>query len=131
MDTRRTSSWKPRIAHRGPRYAVFAFATEPHVRGTWSTRVTGSDAAFVAAFLNRQLQLLKESELTSDASFLYVVLRSAAQHDDELAVTQDGPVAELGYGRSPRAPDIWPLLEVRELMALAVAALREEIAGHP
>jgi hypothetical protein len=80
---------------------------------------------FVAQFLEARREGLDESELASDATFLYVVVRRAPKADDDRSmVATDTPVAEFGYGAPPASPDDWPLIELETLIRASISELR-------
>ena len=81
--------------------------------------------AFAGDFLNGRLADLSESDLLSEANFLYVVFRRAPSPEDtRMQVGRDTPIAEFGYGGPPRSPEEWPVVELRTLLESAIRKLR-------
>lgn len=81
--------------------------------------------AFVADFLESRQEHLGQTELSSSASFFYVVVRRAlASEGDTGEIGSGTPIAEFGYGSPPACPEGWPLAELATLLRAAIDELR-------
>ena len=123
VSSRSSGGWRARSMYRDKPYAVFAFVSDPVVQRSQPPLPSEQDAAFVVRFLRRCLESESEVDLSSEASFLQLVFRREPSELDELKVCKHGPIAEFGFGLYPAAPESWPVLTLRQLMAAAISAL--------
>jgi hypothetical protein len=74
-------------------------------------------------FLTTKLHSAESAELSSDASFLYLVLSREPLAADQDAIGSTGPLVEYGFGEFPAAPEEWSSCSLGHLLARAVQEL--------
>jgi len=78
----------------------------------------------VARFLETSRIELDESDLSSDVTFLYVVMSHAPQSEDDRGDIGTGtPIAEFGFGAPPASPEDWPSVQLKTLLQASVDEL--------
>lgn len=121
-----SGGWKPPWRYDEEPHAALVVRSSPgRPVVSWAPPGRTQEREFVARFLETRGERLDESELSSDATFLYVVVRRAPRaNDDRDTIGPDTPVAEFGYGGPPASPDEWPLVKLETLIQASVFELR-------
>jgi hypothetical protein len=129
MDTFRDMiAWRPPYQSPGVPHAVMAATTdESDAQLFWLPSGSAELETFARQFLEDYVSRLSESDLSSEVSFVYVVFsRQPEPSDTDMRIGQGTPVMEVGFGSPPAAPEEWPLVELRTLLAFAIQELRRK-----
>lgn len=123
-----STGWKPHTEYRASRYATVVWVSEPETQASQERLPNERDVAFVVGFLKHRLEIEGERQLSTEVSYLVLVLARPPGEADAFEITQDGPAVEFGYGVYPSAPESWPSTTLRELLHAAIAGvgLREK-----
>jgi hypothetical protein len=117
--------WRPPWAYPGRPYsALIVKSRTGGVSISWNPPGPEPPDRHVGEFLAARLRSLNESDLSSEANFLYVVLRCAPGPGERSdLIGGETSIAEFGFGAPPSSPEDWPLLTLRTLLQASVSFL--------